>query len=277
MSRINLKSLKYILTALLLSLSLVSASTKEAKESKELNINVLLYNIHHCNPPAQRGVIDLDSIVSVIKLSGADIAFLQEVDHNVSRSGGIDQTSLLAQKSGLKYHYFYKAIDFMGGDYGVAILSRFPLSDFNTIKLDSPVKSEDRVLGTAIVHIGDGKRLLIASTHLDLNKINRERQIAQIDSVMKLSPYPLILAGDFNATPESDEIKYMVDNYISSTTDFKPTFPNISPNRTIDYIFIRNHPVKSLYLEFTSHKVLQNIDASDHLPVVASIKITEKR
>lgn len=254
------------------------------RSSKEFIINVISYNIHHCNPPAKRGVIEIDSIASVIVRSGADIAFLQEVDKNVTRSGVEDQAALLATKSGLHYYHFYKAIDFMGGEYGVAILSRYPLKDLKNTPLDSPQKSEERVLGTAVVEIGDNISILLANTHLDLKPINRTRQITQIDSIIKDSPFGVILAGDFNATPESDQIQYLIKNYIIPTSRLEYTFPNETPDRTIDYIFIKNpgkdnHPTAPTqtttkpHLEFVTYKVLHNINASDHLPIIAQIRI----
>ncbi len=241
------------------------------------SVTVISYNIHHCNPPALKGVIDTDAVADVIKESGADIALLQEVDVNMIRSHGEDQAKILSQKSGLNFYYFFKAIDFSGGDYGVAILSRFPLFEFTTYKLDNHIKSEQRVLGTAVAELPGGVKILLATTHLDLIKGNRVKQIAEIDSILSNPLYPLILGGDFNATPESEEMLLMSQRFVGSTQSHSPTFPNLNPDRVIDYIFIRNSTgVKSTILNFSDHKVLTGVDASDHLPVVADIEITRR-
>ena len=39
-------------------------------------IKVITYNIHHGNPPAEKGRIDLDAIASVISNNNADFALL---------------------------------------------------------------------------------------------------------------------------------------------------------------------------------------------------------
>ena len=268
-----MKRLIYIY--LLLSLSLTPLMAHQETGSK--SFRVISYNIHHCNPPALKGVIDTDSIAVVIKESGADIALLQEVDVKMIRSRGEDQAKVLAQKSGLKYYYFYKAIDFSGGDYGVAILSKFPLSEFSSYKLDNHIESEQRVLGTAVAELQGGVKILLATTHLDLIKENRIKQIAEIDSILRNPVYPLVLGGDFNAKPESEEMLLMSKRFSASTQSYSPTFPNLNPDRVIDYIFIRNSTGElSSILKFTNHKVLNGIDASDHLPVVTDIEITRR-
>ncbi|PKO98071.1 MAG: endonuclease [Bacteroidetes bacterium HGW-Bacteroidetes-8] len=266
---------RLILISLLLFVSL--SPTLALQKTEEKSITVITYNIHHCNPPAQKGVIDTDAIADVIKESGADIALLQEVDVKMTRSLGEDQAMILSQKSGLNFYYFFKAIDFSGGDYGVAILSRFPLSEFNSYNLDNHIQSEQRVLATALAELAGGVKILLATTHLDLVKGNRVKQIAEIDSILSNSLYPLILGGDFNATPESEEMLLMSQRFIPSTQSLSPTFPNLNPDRVIDYIFIRNSTgVKRTILNFSGHKVLTGVDASDHLPVVADIEITRR-
>ncbi|MDP3435987.1 MAG: endonuclease/exonuclease/phosphatase family protein [Bacteroidales bacterium] len=266
---------KLILLSLFLFFSLSPALALQKSENR--SITVISYNIHHCNPPAQKGVIDTDAIADVIKESGADIALLQEVDVKMARSMGEDQAKILSQKSGLSYYYFYKAIDFSGGDYGVAILSRFPLSEFNSYNLDNHIQSEQRVLATALAELAGGVKILLATTHLDLIKGNRVKQIAEIDSILSNPVYPLVLGGDFNAKPESEEMIFMSKRFTASTDSHSATFPNLSPDRVIDYIFIRNSVgVNSAILKFSGHKVLTGIDASDHLPVVADIEITRR-
>ena len=74
---------------------------------------------------------DLERTAAVIKAVKPDLVALQEVDRKARRSGGVDQAVELARASGM-HLIFGKAsvregIDEDGGDYGVAILSRFPL------------------------------------------------------------------------------------------------------------------------------------------------------
>ncbi|ULT41286.1 endonuclease/exonuclease/phosphatase family protein [Niabella defluvii] len=83
----------------------------------------------------ETGVIDLEAVADAIKKERPDVVALQEVDINTGRSGKVNQAAQLALKTGLKSFYFAKAIDHDGGDYGVAILSKYPLSDMKTYRL----------------------------------------------------------------------------------------------------------------------------------------------
>ncbi|MEA5005154.1 MAG: endonuclease/exonuclease/phosphatase family protein [Rikenellaceae bacterium] len=229
---------------------------------------VMTYNVHHCNPPAQKGIIATDSIASVIHKSGADIVLLQEVDYKSSRVQGIDQPLELSQKSGLAYYRFFKAIDIPGGEYGVMILSRYPITSSSSYLLPSIDKGEQRVIGIVEVKPSGQKKICVACTHLDLPKGIREIQAAFIDSLLGKRER-LIFGGDFNATPESPEIKFLRERYISTSEKFQHTFPNTNPDVCIDYIFTgKTKSVKILYTN-----ILKDIPHSDHLPVLAEISL----
>lgn len=232
-------------------------------------IKVMSYNIHHCNPPSRPGIIDLDAIAAVIRKQDPDIVALQEVDINTIRSGKVNQAAQLALKTGLKSFYFAKAIDHEGGDYGVAILSKFPLSDINTYRLpmDSSTKAEPRVLAVAIATLPGGKKIRIASTHLDAQKapVNRLLQIKAIDSIAASESLPFIIAGDFNAEENSDVIKTLDKRFTRTCNSCAPTIPVINPKKAIDFIAYK--PQKLVAVK--SHRVINEIYASDHLPVLA--------
>ena len=66
---------------------------------------------------------DLDRTAAVIRAAQADVVALQEIDSAARRSGGKDVAAVLGKKCSM-YHTFSKAIDFDGGGYGVALLSR---------------------------------------------------------------------------------------------------------------------------------------------------------
>jgi len=247
--------------------SVLEFSTGLYSQEKNIKLNVMTYNVHHCNPPAVKGLIDVQAIADVIKSNNVNIAFLQEIDVHTTRANGLDQANELSQKSGLNYFHFFKAIDILGGEYGVMILSAYPLDSCIVNKLYQEGESEQRVLGTAIITLSNTIKVKIACTHLDLSARLRSVELNQIDSILSKGSLPFILGGDFNATPQSQEMKIMLEKYKSSTNEFIPTFPNINPDRTIDFLLIN----KSVTLEIVSHKVLTNIHASDHLPVLAEI------
>lgn len=234
-------------------------------------LRVMTYNIHHCNPPAQRGVIDIDAIARIIAASGADVVFLQEVDVNTGRSGKGNQAEEIAKRSGLGYFRFYKAIDFSGGEYGGAIVSRFPLSEELLHRLPTQDGEEQRIMGSAVIEHPKFGKIMVATTHLDLNQVYRKFQIRHIRKFLGSQQIPVILGGDFNAEPKSAEMKLVYRKFTSSEHGFNPTFPNTIPTKHIDYVFMKNHSRGKYKMEFTNHRVLKGFDASDHLPVVADV------
>lgn len=262
-----MKKLLYIII-LILSPAICNSGTYGREKGAE-KLTVMTYNVHHCNPPAIKGLIDAGAIADVIRSNNTDIVFLQEIDVRTQRVNGMNQSLELSRLSGLEYSAFFKAIDILGGEYGVVILSRFPIDSAVVYPLWQKGESEQRVLGIAVATLPGGRKTRVACTHLDLSADIREIEIQQIDMILSRGDIPVILGGDFNAKPDSKEIGLMFSKFVSSTKDFVVTFPNINPDRTIDYIFTR----KTDQLRFISHKVIPAIDASDHLPVVAEVEL----
>lgn len=235
-------------------------------------LTIVSYNIHHGNPPAKPDVIDLDAIANVIAAQQPDLVALQEVDVNIKRSGNINQAEYLAKKLGM-YFYFAKAIDHDGGDYGVAVLSKFPIEEQNSLKFSriEGRKAEDRVLATIAVKLKSGKKIKFSSTHLDHVKDEALRliQISEIEQQARKEKKPFIVAGDFNAVPTSATIQLLDKTFSRTCTDCGFTIPVVTPKRTIDFIaFKQNKKISVLH-----HQVIQEHQASDHLPIAAKIVI----
>src|SRR5690606_23370805 len=93
---------------------------------KSATLRVLTYNIKH--GATLRGDFDLDRIAGVIRGAEPDLVALQEVDVRTRRARGMDIAGELASRTRL-YPAFGRAMPYDGGDYGVAILSRFPFEN----------------------------------------------------------------------------------------------------------------------------------------------------
>ena len=232
-------------------------------------IRIMTYNIHYGYPSGGSSP-DLQSTAEVIKSINPDVALLQEVDINTTRSGKVDQMAALSALTGLSYSYFGKGIDYNGGEFGVAILSKYKLEQTATTQL--PLVSaqgddyvEQRAMAQATITFA-GYLLTVATTHLDLTQYNRDAQVPAIHSQLSLGSGPVILGGDFNARPSNPTI-----------TDFQNlgyTFTSFSgysiSNYLIDYIIYR--PAERF--ELISHKVGTSAGTiSDHYPVVDELKV----
>ncbi|QDH81311.1 endonuclease/exonuclease/phosphatase family protein [Echinicola soli] len=238
------------------------------------SIEILCYNIHHCNPPSRPGVIDLESVARVIRDSGAEIVGLQEVDVYTERSGkSLHMAKELAEMTGMDYYYFSKGIDYQGGEYGTAILSKYPLSDTTTLLLPAEEGTEQRTLSVATVTLDEDTKIRFANTHLDYTSAsNALSQAKKIISYFQDKTLPAIMVGDFNSVPNSGPILHL-DGYFSRTcrNDCAPTSPADNPRKVIDFIMYKGKDDFNVGL----HQVIQEPYASDHLPVKATLVLKE--
>ncbi|MPR34200.1 endonuclease [Cytophagaceae bacterium SJW1-29] len=234
----------------------------------------MTYNIHHANPPSETVKIDVEAIARVINQQKPDLVALQEVDVHTERSGkGLDQARELARLTGMK-SFFMKALDYQGGAYGIAVLSKYPIVDSAGYLLprNPTLGGEDRAVAAITVQLPGKKQVIFASTHLDLKEENRLSQAQALIGHFQDSDLPMILGGDFNALASSPVID-LFDQHFTRTCrdDCAPTIPVKNPNRTIDFIMFK--PQASV--KVLSMRVIDEQYASDHLPVVAELEIVK--
>lgn len=197
-----------------------------------------------------------------------DLVALQEVDYMVSRSGSKDFLTELAALTGM-FPVFAKAIETGGGEYGVAILSKYPISNSKVEELPFPAGAkEHRVALVCDITLPDNLKLRFVSTHLDHSSDEVRTEMArELNSSSILSGNnPIILCGDFNAKPTDNAIAVgmMKWKLIGDNTN---TFPNTAPTSKIDYIF--GYP--SSKWKTVSYKVL-GTTISDHCPLITEVE-----
>lgn len=235
-------------------------------------ITVMSYNVHHCNPPGKTGVIDIDTIAAVIRKANPDLVALQEIDVNTGRSGKINEAEQIALKAGYQYYFFGRAIDFDGGRYGIAILSKYPISDtiVHALPTEESTNGERRAIALSKVTLPNGKTLHFASTHLDAldTNVNRVLQVKAINNIVDKLNTPVIIAGDFNAIEGSEVIRNLDKKITRTCKNCEPTFPG-NDGRAIDFIGFR--PAKKFSV--VSHHVIREEYASDHYPIVSTIQL----
>ncbi|HKG06846.1 MAG TPA: endonuclease/exonuclease/phosphatase family protein [Pedobacter sp.] len=258
----HIKFLLKIMMLPALCMIFISAAAQQA------DLKVMTYNIHHGNPPGKEGVIDLEAIASVISSEKPDLVALQELDVRTIRSGNIDEVKKLAELTGMQA-FFSKGIDFEGGEYGIAILSRLRINATERFPLPfkEGLKAERRSLAIVNITLANGSKLDFACTHLDLKDEHRVLQVAEINKILGARKNSVILAGDFNLTPVNPAMR-ILEQYFSRSCENKcqPTSPDRDPKNEIDFVFLK----KGSGLKVTSHKILNDIHDSDHLPVVVT-------
>ncbi|MEW4487235.1 endonuclease/exonuclease/phosphatase family protein [Thalassoglobus sp. JC818] len=235
-----------------------------------IRMTVMTYNIHHAE--GTDGVLDPSRIANIIRSSNADLVALQEVDRKTTRVDGRDLLAEIATET--KLHFaFGKSIEFSGGEYGNAILSRWPIENHQTALLPRLNDGEQRSMLIADVAIeGKESGITFVSTHLDHRSDDAERflSVEQINSHFeKSNKTPILLAGDFNDTTSSRSVKELLKKWKMTNTDVLPTIPSRKPTRQIDFIFA-SPPTA---WEVLSTRVLNEPKASDHLPVVSTVEV----
>ena len=214
-------------------------------------VRVVVYNIHAGKDAA--GVANLDRVVALIRERRADVALLQEVDQNTRRSGVVDQPAVLAARSGL-HVAFGSALDYDGGKYGVATLSRWPITSDTLYRLpvDPPQERaggsrEPRGLLRADIDAPFGA-LVVFNTHIDASRDDTWRRqeagvIVTTVSAARQSQPLVLLGGDMNSTPESAVQQLLRapglrDAFAECGRGQGLTYPADSAVKRIDYLYL---------------------------------------
>lgn len=257
--------LKFAISLITIYLIIPSVNGYSSSTDTSFVIRVLCYNIRFGE------LASLEQLADFIKAQNPDVVALQEVDYMTHRSlaphqNGKDFIAELAYRTGM-FSAYGKTIPYSGGYYGIGILSRHPLAETKRIYLPSP--AEQRALLTATVELPDSNFFTFACTHLDVTSSKgRQEQVKAINHSLKNNPYPVILAGDFNAQPTSTEMKEGMAQWLRACTpDF--TIPVKEPKSKIDYIFY--YPQKNW--KVISAKTYSGVTLSDHLPLSAEMEL----
>lgn len=231
-------------------------------------------------------------VFAQIKEDDPDIVCLQEVTLNE-----FSQTASILPQYKYRTNYMFPN---KGDVFGNIILSRYKIIGGGTIKFkhstnlsiyadividkdtirvfNNHLESNSISLTSSIKKIRENKRNVdeVKGEILSVNHkirdavIRRSRQANALFNIIKKSPYPTVICGDFNDTPMSYtyyKLSYnRKDTFKESGKGFAATYSVLWPLLRIDYVFI---PEK---FEGLSHKTIK-CDFSDHYPVVTEFTI----
>ena len=148
---------------------------------------------------------NLARLADCIHQSGADVVCLQEVDRGAARSDRVDMTARLADLTQLKHHYFIKIRDFQGGEYGTAILSRYPIIQNKTINYPVTVATQGTSCGYVVLDVA-GVSVTVYNTHLSVeNEESNTETLCCLGEVLSSARGlggRFLCCGDFNTNPQ---------------------------------------------------------------------------
>jgi endonuclease/exonuclease/phosphatase family metal-dependent hydrolase len=244
-----------------------------------VRLRVLSYNIHKCIGGVDRRY-EPSRVIDVIRALDTDVLMLQEVDAGVTRSRHDKQVEVLGDELGMPYRTWYPNVDVRGGgQYGNAILSRYPLIESSNISLTQRFKKPRSVLhGVIRVRHDDIDRTLhVFNMHLGLARYERRRQL---EMFLACHPFahlhhdtPVVVGGDLNDV-------YGGLGELLAPSGFRGierrplTFPAWGPLRALDAIFVRGN-VDFLRLARCDSSLARR--ASDHRPLIADVRIRPHR
>ncbi|MEN6336535.1 MAG: endonuclease/exonuclease/phosphatase family protein [Phycisphaerales bacterium] len=241
-------------------------------------LRVMTYNAHTC--VGIDGKLSPRRIARVISRFNPDVVALQELDVGRSRTKQADQARIIAECLNMDYH-FHPAIQIEEEAYGDCVLSRLPMRLVRSGTLPSLQdggRREPRGALWVAVELG-GRTVHVVNTHLGLNARERLTQIQALLGDSWLGGIdlaePVILCGDFNASPRSPVWKLCSQKYRDVQTSLARHSPRSTwfshyPFVRIDHVFVSS-PLRVVHVDVGSD-YLSRV-ASDHRPLLAELSL----
>lgn len=237
-------------------------------------------------------------IFSELKKLKPDILCLQEVWEDDDGS----QAKKIAKLLGYEYCYA-KSFEFDKVSFGNSIISKYPISNYQIYLIPTDEEfNENRTLLHAEV-LYEKYKINVLCTHLNYKYNQSDVRQKQVKFILKYisnfekTEFPNILCGDFNADPNSDEIRTITGlcNPINRTVlrdawqitnpdDQGFTWSNknnyarksLEANRRIDYIFVGSPGINGLGQPIESflvgNKEKDKLYASDHFGIISYLE-----
>jgi len=236
-----------------------------------MNLKAMTYNIF--SGRTLDGSYDLEGKIETIREVNPDILGLNEVHLNTRHSNFTSQTETIGEALGMSHRFFARAIDHNGGQYGIALLSRYPILSCECVPIPDSYDEqgnhpESRVHIRAEIDL-NGRKIQVLTSHYGLSAAEQEHAVAETLR-LKNPSLPTLFMGDLNAQDTDAVMAPLFANFRDAACTLtgadKLTFRSDNPTIRIDYIF--HTP------EFTVEnvKVLPST-APDHRPVAAVLDI----
>ena len=215
----------------------------------------------HVLPHAQR-FSNLDRVARLVR--DYDIVGLQELDAGSLRSGYINLTEYLSEKSHMPF-WSDQTNRRIGrfAKHSTGVLSRFHPTEIIEHRLPG------RIPGRGALFIRFGNRhdsLVVLILHMALGRRARLRQFDYISEIVNEYRHVIVM-GDLNCHSQSAEMDYLINRTMMTEPIHDVcTFPSWRPQRNIDHILV----TPTLQVD---HVKALDFSLSDHLPVEMQITL----
>lgn len=231
-----------------------------------VQLKIASYNIH--GGIGADGHFVPNRIVDVLREIDADIIALQEVE---SRNTGFDMLEFLGEHLELQTIPGPTLIA-ESGDYGNGVLTRLPILSTHCIDLSIAGREARGAIDIKLNATRDDRTypIRVVATHLGLHPHERRSQVRQLLVLFESErQIPTVFMGDVNEWFLIGRPLRWLHRHFKRTRA-PATFPARLPLFALDRIWA--HPVSALS-DIYAHRSALSRQASDHLPIVATLKI----
>ncbi len=271
-------------------------------------MRVVTLNFWGTEPPLDRR---LALAIRQLRALAVDVVCLQEVRPHAGRTtadaiaDGLGMTCVYAKSVGWDAGQYGPE----AGEEGLAVIAR-AIGETRALPLPEPRVADARLLLSAQVDT-EGGPIWVHTTHLHYrldDGVAREKQVCAVDAAIRATgrgndDAPQILCGDFNATPDSDEIRFLrglttlegrrthfQDAWLrthgeaagvtwSSENELTRALRSLDIDRRIDYVFVTSRKKDGRGTVRDCRVVLDEreggICASDHYGVLADVQVAK--
>jgi endonuclease/exonuclease/phosphatase family metal-dependent hydrolase len=251
-----------IIIAVVSGIALLRYDEADAGPPSGSELTVMTYNIQLGF--SRDNYWSLEKTAQTIEAENPDIVILQEVSRGWVIASGVDQVQWLSQRLDMQIVFGGASRD---GLWGNAILVKAPILSQSETSFSTTVNLQRGMVSVQIAT--QAGELWIFGTHLDNPDDAADVRLQQVEELLAEwnGRTPAILAGDFNATPDSDVLAALTQAGFVDTGASLPTDAFTSENgRRIDYVMVAG-PIT------TRDVRIPDVWTSDHKPVVAEVTV----
>jgi len=244
-----------------------------------MRLRALTYNVHKCVGGLDRRY-DPVRVAETIGHYDPDVVLLQEVARGARRHRHETQVDRLGDLLGFRHRsWFVNVRTRRNGEYGNAVLSRFPITSTENVDLTVASRKRRSALHVRLrVRRGLRSRTVhVFCLHLGLSEAERRQQLR---TFLACRPFagldhrtPILVGGDFN------DVWGTLGRRLLEPAGFRGparpifSFPAYAPLRALDSLYVRGH-VELQRLHRSRLAVAQR--ASDHLPLIAELELLRR-
>jgi endonuclease/exonuclease/phosphatase family metal-dependent hydrolase len=271
-------------------IKLTRPSGDKSNTFKVLSYNVRLFNYFENN----HGITSEKKVIEFLKSQKPDIICLQEFF--LTGKPAVEESLMIDELGGRYYSHMKVSESVKNRYYGIITLSKFPIirrgeiihtgSSSLSIYTDVVIQNDTfRIYNNHLqsfrlmrmersfideMTASDDKEAMneVKSLSVSLKKgfVKRALQAQVVKDNISISPFPVIVVGDFNDTPVSYTYtkirKGLHDSFLNSGYGAGFTYRGNYPPNRIDYI-LYNSPLINTYFEIIKVKY------SDHYPIIS--------